>query len=218
MEERISEIVHQNAMKHRLWSRELSENPEDREIPAPQNALSEDFNCPVCYEAMIPPDRKPITLYPCGHSICEECLEGYRSTSHNSKCPYCNVVYTKRAVNFSLLQVAEEMSKTDVSDDVDFDGELKRAEGKLKKLSFELQTNQKLKIELEKGINVQEKLIEHVKTELNEADKAYSVAFQSVEHVRLKMKACKDEESKLNDILIPLIQEKEIIELELLNK
>lgn len=30
--------------------------------------------CSICLELMLPPDRQPIILFPCGHNLCKECL------------------------------------------------------------------------------------------------------------------------------------------------
>jgi len=41
--------------------------------------------CGICYDLMKPPNRNPILLFPCGHTLCEECITQHKKTSKS--CP-----------------------------------------------------------------------------------------------------------------------------------
>ena len=60
--------------------------------------------CPICCEIMNTPDRKPIQLFPCGHTICEKCLNMSRQ-NYYMKCGLCRAPYTSQAVNTSLWNI-----------------------------------------------------------------------------------------------------------------
>lgn len=72
------------------------------------NDYPEVFCCPICYEPMDSPQRKPMTTFPCGHSICQECLNRYESeNSENRRCCVCNTPYTKATINYSFQKIIQ---------------------------------------------------------------------------------------------------------------
>lgn len=55
--------------------------------------------CPISLDTYNDKERKPIVLVPCGHSICEECLEKLT----NKVCPVDRKPFTSTTINYSLI-------------------------------------------------------------------------------------------------------------------
>lgn len=70
----------------------------------------ESHTCAICYELMLPPDRGPILLFPCGHTFCAACVHHHTHEQRRGNCPLCRVQITSRAPNISLQQVIEAYS------------------------------------------------------------------------------------------------------------
>jgi hypothetical protein len=60
---------------------------------------------------MLPPDRNPIILFPCGHNLCKECLFEYPPNGQIrkglklklNKCTLCRQIIESYALNQSLM-------------------------------------------------------------------------------------------------------------------
>lgn len=61
--------------------------------------------CSICLETMLPPGNSPVILFPCGHTICKECVNRIDKMSKNKQCPCCKAKVTSTAVNYSLQSV-----------------------------------------------------------------------------------------------------------------
>lgn len=70
-----------------------------------QNELQQ-HTCPVCFEPMLPPQRSPLLLFPCGHTFCEQCI-GHQKKVGKHQCPFCRSNIESVAVNHSLRQLME---------------------------------------------------------------------------------------------------------------
>ena len=55
------------------------------------------FDCVVCYEQYNDSNRKPQVLFPCGHTICKECLGSI------TNCPKCRKNIERTVVNWDLI-------------------------------------------------------------------------------------------------------------------
>ena len=74
-----------------------------------QNELQQ-HTCPVCFEPMLPPNKSPMLLFPCGHTFCAECIEKQKRIAKHS-CPFCRAKIEKVAINHSLKQLMETFLK-----------------------------------------------------------------------------------------------------------
>ena len=74
-----------------------------------QNELQQ-HTCPVCFEPMLPPNKPPMLLFPCGHTFCAECIEKQKRIAKHS-CPFCRAKIEKVAINHSLKQLMETFLK-----------------------------------------------------------------------------------------------------------
>lgn len=59
------------------------------DVTAAAKPTSSMSSCPVCFEEMAEHDMTPL---PCGHKLCEECLDGVKK-SGQEKCPTCQVPF-----------------------------------------------------------------------------------------------------------------------------
>ena len=74
-----------------------------------QNELQQ-HTCPVCFEPMLPPNKSPMLLFPCGHTFCAECIEKQKRIAKHC-CPFCRAKIEKIAINHSLRQLMETFLK-----------------------------------------------------------------------------------------------------------
>ncbi len=74
-----------------------------------QNELQQ-HTCPVCFEPMLPPNKSPMLLFPCGHTFCDECIKKQKKIATH-KCPFCRAKIEKVAINHSLKQLMETFLK-----------------------------------------------------------------------------------------------------------
>lgn len=70
----------------------------------PTEDLPDSVLCPICCEIMDLPERMPITLFPCGHTICKSCFEKNKE-NYSNKCCECRAPITSQAVNQPLWDI-----------------------------------------------------------------------------------------------------------------
>ena len=92
----------------------LLQTPKNDRIPCEKPALSipkshdkedkipEEIKCPECHKIM-DSSRKPVILFPCGHTVCSFCVK--------SNCPICKKSIQKKQKNFELLSAVEKFLK-----------------------------------------------------------------------------------------------------------
>lgn len=86
------------------------------------------MDCPICLESYNETNHQPNVLYPCGHTLCKECLKKLTS----KKCALCNTVFTDFVPNWQLIQ---QFIQTRSADSVDQKTEFLE---KLKKMQLEI--------------------------------------------------------------------------------
>ena len=75
-------------------------------------------DCPVCFEGMGVPYRRPTVLNACPHTVCFECIHKIAQSTRVVKCPTCRTVsyLNKCLVNSALAQlIAEGQAQVDPS-------------------------------------------------------------------------------------------------------
>ena len=70
------------------------------------------MNCNVCYEIYNKDVNPPLTCNPCGHGICQPCLDQWKrsSSSNRNKCPFCRQNITSTMLNRDLIAILDSMS------------------------------------------------------------------------------------------------------------
>ena len=71
-------------------------------------SVIENIQCPICYNAMVPPSHIPMIITECGHTICQSCLASIH------QCPFCNQKFTNPIKNILILQIAESANQNHV--------------------------------------------------------------------------------------------------------
>ena len=70
--------------------------------------------CPVClqrYSAEV----KPMTVQPCGHGMCQECLIQYRDTREDDEeitCPKCREIIIEEKPNYDMIELMPDTFET----------------------------------------------------------------------------------------------------------
>lgn len=79
------------------------------------NELEQTNYCCVCMEMMLPP-YKPMMLVPCGHNVCEVCLENSKkmATVPISKCPTCKTRIQTYSPNYSLMSLIARFKESTI--------------------------------------------------------------------------------------------------------
>jgi hypothetical protein len=68
--------------------------------------------CPVCYERYSN-TVKPMTLQPCGHGMCHECLEHYREAREEElTCPKCREIIIEEKPNYDMIDTMPDDFET----------------------------------------------------------------------------------------------------------
>ena len=67
--------------------------------------------CSICFELMLPKERSPTLLFPCGHTFCKICLDSNAKKSGKKVCPWCRTRIESQAVNISLQNVIVAYAK-----------------------------------------------------------------------------------------------------------
>lgn len=75
--------------------------------------------CPICFHNYSA-DIKPKVLYPCGHGICQKCLESFRNheeTEGNEEicCPICRETIVQEFNNYDLLSITDNVQNKNLS-------------------------------------------------------------------------------------------------------
>ena len=149
-------IIAQQKRKKALWM--LSQQQENMD-EGPDDTTPEEFMCPICYEEMLPPKRRPMMLFPCGHSLCEDCLTRQQATGRK-KCPVCSTPFSSAAVNFSLKNAAEARGKAPGPQATDFAKDLVNAKARLSLLLGQLRENEARSKDVKGNLDTEQKVLD----------------------------------------------------------
>ena len=65
------------------------------------------MSCVICEDTYNETDKRPMTIFPCGHTYCRLCL----SQLHNNQCPECRAKIEQTTTDFAVLkQLANQSS------------------------------------------------------------------------------------------------------------
>lgn len=157
------------------------------------------MSCQICYSEFDHSRHKPYSLSNCPHTFCIDCLKKIKS----KKCPYCNVPFTSKNPNLSLLELIPQsqydIRRSELDKLVNEAKELKtklHSESK-KKLNEHLSKLQELKLEIKRTTSKQIKQI--LSHKLNLLDEVHYNE-SSVKNSINKLKYDADVDMKLNAI------------------
>lgn len=212
------QIRKQQEKQWSLWMLEKQQEDDGEAPPTEVVELPEELCCPICYEEYCRPNRKPVTLFPCGHSICESCLKQFEKSTTHHKCCICNSSYSKTATNFQLLQIIDNaktlgVAKNNPSNSIDYSKELQIATARLQLLSDQLKGVKSRSKSLESEINTQQLVLDHLEAELQFVQEQHSAQKQKVYQLNQEQALLIDEEQQLRNIITPLLTEVEKLKL-----
>ena len=70
--------------------------------------------CPICLNRYSL-EKKPMTLQPCGHSLCQDCLDEYRSKSDEGEeitCPKCREIIIEEKPSYDMIDLMPDEYET----------------------------------------------------------------------------------------------------------
>lgn len=206
----VDDIIAKNQIKKRLWM--LKNEEEDDEVVSVPTDVPEEFCCPICYEQMKIHNKKPMILYPCGHTICEECLKQYEETSHNQKCCMCNQKYTQSSVNYALLNVLEREINT-APKKTDYTKKLELTKTKLDLMLSQFKMKQSSLNNISSQLKSEKIVMATLDDELAFVQQAHQKQKELVDSLEVSATTIKNEVNHLKDIIDPLIHEVEKLKL-----
>jgi hypothetical protein len=62
------------------------------------------LTCVACWEKFSVKERQPLSLFPCGHSLCAICYETIKEIGSN-KCPHCREIIQNTVTNWELISL-----------------------------------------------------------------------------------------------------------------
>jgi len=74
------------------------------------NSTTEIFTCPIDLNIYDTNTRKPISIVPCGHSICYHCYDVIKKS--NNQCPICRMKMTGFVNIFLALNYLDQASSS----------------------------------------------------------------------------------------------------------
>lgn len=66
------------------------------------------MNCEMCSEVYDQFDRKPMTLIPCGHTLCLECVNKLKESTETNKCIQCQENIQEPRPSYAILKLLEQ--------------------------------------------------------------------------------------------------------------
>lgn len=206
-----AEIIQRQKNKMKLWR--LSEQQEIMGED-PVSTTPDEFLCPICYEEMVSP-KKPMTLFPCGHSLCSDCLNHYTRATGAAKCAVCNTPVTGSAINYALLNAIENRANQvqHPGQEIDFSRDFKFAKERLALLLHQLTENEKRSKTVKQSLDTERKVLDVLDEELNFVMQQHSAQRAKVDDLSRQNKDLDSEREKLKEIIDPLIIEVQKLEL-----
>lgn len=182
--------------KNRLNSELSTTFEEDKIYKTKILNLPEEILCPLCYEIMNSAETKPMTLFPCGHVICNSC---YSKVKLSGNCNVCNSQVKNAAINYTLANIIdnENYSKPiNVNKD-----DLEYISKRLSIFSTQLSDIEKQCIEYEEDIEHLEERYDDLKLSVEYDLEQINVYKNIVTNIERELSLLRDEEKLLKTSL-----------------
>jgi hypothetical protein len=205
----VDDIIARSKAKQALWKIQEQQEARGEDDVA---LHPEGFDCPICYEQMQPPNRRPITLFPCGHSVCEQCLASYERSSGQKKCSVCSGQYQKTAVNFAMLSIIENAGPPR-GPQRDFAQELSLAKARLELLSGEYRRTCDAGKRLKGQLDTEMRVMNVLDDELRFVQEQHRQQREKVDQMKGDEAQAQRSQDELKGIIDPLLIEIEKLKL-----
>lgn len=153
------------------------------------------MNCAICLEKYNYNKNKPYSLYPCGHTFCNECLQQINT----KKCSKCRKVTVFKQINYAILETLDELLNRETSvdsinndlDRIDFYNQfiMRRARHYEK---IQTEERKKFFLDLENFVDESKTSLEHQKQKLT--DDAHLIS----RSLTIKLDKLKSQEKDIN--------------------
>lgn len=210
MTESQEDIVARQQRKHQLWR--LSEKQEVMNDD-PVAVAPDEYVCPICYEEMADHEHRPMILFPCGHSLCEDCLKRYMASGAHHKCPVCNTPFKSSAVNYALGNAIRNRANEKTGNGIDFQGSLKVAKERLALFLQQLQVNDSRNKVVKRGLDTETKVMDVLDEELRFVREQHAAQRSKVDMLLGESTKLEEEREKLKTVIDPLVIEVQKLEL-----
>ena len=198
-------ISQTNEMKRKMWEQKaLSEMNESGSVKIKTDLTC--FDCPICCEIM-DSNRKPITISPCGHTVCSICFK-----EKDKYCPVCKKLVSQRATNFSLLSIID--SNNIIDDSPNYKEELESVQNEIEKLMNVLNQCKEQTKKLKEDERVTKAILDHLEGEMNTISLKESLMKTKVEEAHKEREKAENEYNSLNEIVTKLRIEAEKMKLQ----
>ena len=134
------------------------------------------MNCKICFENYNS-NHQPVTLMPCGHSICLPCLQSLEYAHSFAVCPHCRCEIFCSKPNYDLIEVLEHQNQISLNSS----SSMHASDRSVRRASFKEIIEKDLEL-------VNERLKEQMKTvrtrnpELNNAISAFKNVYNRIKY------------------------------------
>ena len=197
----IDNIIEACRIKQEMWRK--SAEAEQKKNKS-QNSLFEEKNefsvvkgtqCPVCLTSMTTDGKKPITISPCGHTVCSSCLK-----EKDKYCPVCRNLISQRAVNYSLLQIAETFNDNG-NFTPDYKKELESVQDQISELLVKLEDNKQTRKDMQEQERVAKAVIEHLENEMHKLGIKEKILKEKLDEAQKETNKAEDEFNGLKEVI-----------------
>ncbi|OHT07135.1 hypothetical protein TRFO_01237 [Tritrichomonas foetus] len=205
----VDDIIQRQKLKQQLWLLQSKQEQGESDEPTPLETPDE-YRCPICYEDYDSEKRKPIVLFPCGHSVCFSCLTMSERSNASKKCCLCNTHYTKTATNFALqsaMSLQNNSSNTNSKPTFDFKNDLKIALARFDILSSQLRENEAKSKRVKNDLKSAQIFYERLQDELTFVQQQLDIQGKKVNELSNEDSKIDKDIKNIQDILGPLTTE-----------
>ena len=208
----VDAIIEAQKKKLEMWK--LAEKQEELDED-PVEVAPDEFTCPICYEEMSTPSRRPMICIPCGHTICQTCMAA-ASKVNAQKCPFCGGrIESKPAVNYALQNAIEKHAKNPVGAAIlpNYDVQLETTKERLALLVRKLQGHQTRAAAVKKELETEQKVLDVLSEEMQVIIAQHHAQEVRVGELRKEDSELREEIGKLKSVIDPLVVEMQKLEL-----
>ncbi|EAY08327.1 hypothetical protein TVAG_352490 [Trichomonas vaginalis G3] len=191
------------SLKQKIWLEKAMQEHNQEESTQLKQLVKEDQTaeissvlvCKKCHQDMTDDDHKPMSLAPCGHTLCKNCLEKLES----KRCPFCNAKIEATAINFSLKKISENIEDENVIPD--FKQKLDEVTEKIAAIFERLDENKKNQNETQEKIRINSIVLNKLKEDFEEIKLKRQILGDKLEEARKKVEKATQEEEDLTIIV-----------------
>lgn len=192
------------SLKQKIWMERAKmdfQDNKDEDMEIKEMAKADDsaggICCQKCQTKMADEEHKPMTIAPCGHTICKKCLD---SLKENRFCPFCRQKIIASAVNFSLKKIADEVCE-DENAIPDFQKQFDDISIEIGKIFERLDANKDNQKALQEKIHVNTIVLDKLQKDFEEVKLKQKILKEKFDESQENLKKAEQEENDLKQIV-----------------